>query len=219
MKLEARELSLVYECPPAPATTAVRHVDIDAGPIGQTGIMGPSGSGKSSLLYLLSGLRRPTSGTVFLDGRDLQRYGETEMDVLRRERLGFIFQRHCLIGHLTLLENALLPIYRPTAQDCERIADEMETLGLALSMKKYPHAVSVGERQKAAIVRALANRPEILFCDEPTAALDQASAIAVMNYLAERMKGACTLVVTHDYRILRHAGHILQMRDGSLSET
>jgi putative ABC transport system ATP-binding protein len=219
MRLEARELSLSYECPPAPATAAVRLVDLDAGPVGQTGIMGPSGSGKSSLLYLLSGLKRPTSGTVFLDGRNLLQYSETEMDALRRERLGFIFQRHCLIGHLTLLENALLPIPKPTMKDRARLADEMEALGLAANVNKYPHAVSVGERQKAAIVRALANRPEILFCDEPTAALDQASAIMVMNYLAERMKDACTLVVTHDYRILRHAGRILQMRDGRLAET
>ncbi len=169
MKIEGRELTLIFDGDKDNLTVAVDNFDISFGPNGILGIMGPSGSGKSSILYLLSGLKKPTAGSIFYDNRDILLLNKNDMNGIRQDRFGFIFQRHYLIAHLGILENILLPLKTISEEDTERALDIMKKMGLLKYKDKKPGEISVGERQKAAIIRALINRPEVLFADEPTA--------------------------------------------------
>jgi putative ABC transport system ATP-binding protein len=216
MNIDARELTLIFDGEKDTMTVAVDNLDITVRENELMGIMGPSGSGKSSLLYLLSGLKKPTSGSVFYDDKDILLLGENEMDAIRRDRFGFIFQRHYLISHLTVLENILLPLRTISGQDTEYALSLMDEVGIRKCRDKKPHEVSVGERQKAAVLRALINKPQILFADEPTASLDIDSAMGIMELLEKCAKDAGIVVVTHDYKILKNAGRIVHMRDGKL---
>jgi len=168
------------------------------------------------LLYVLSGLKSPSSGSVFLDDLDLAGLPEDDKEKLRLMNFGFIFQRHYLLPHLNIRENILLPIEKQTSQDAARVADLAGRLGLDVDLALYPHELSVGQRQLVAIARALINNPAVIFADEPTAALDSESGLRVMEYLAELMDGAAIIVVTHDFRILRQATAIIQLRDGRI---
>ncbi len=214
MKIEGRELTLIFDGDKDNLTVAVDNFDISVEPNGLLGIMGPSGSGKSSILYLLSGLKRPTAGSVFYDDRDILLFNDNDMNTIRQERFGFIFQRHYLIAHLGILENILLPLKVISPEDTERALDLMKKVGLLKYKDKKPGEISVGERQKAAIIRALINRPEVLFADEPTASLDMDSAVFAMELIEDCMKDGSVIVVTHDYKILKDADRIIHIRDG-----
>lgn len=216
MNIDARELTLLFDGDKDTMTVAVDNVDLSVRQNEMLGIMGPSGSGKSSLLNLLSGLRKPSSGSVFYDGEDILSLSEKEMDIIRSERFGFIFQRHYLISHLTILENILLPLKIISKQHTDYALDLMSELDVWKYRDKRPNEISVGERQKAAVLRALINNPQILFADEPTASLDIESAIKVMDLLVKRVKTAGIIVVTHDFRILKNADRIVHMQDGKL---
>lgn len=214
MKIEGRELTLIFDGDKDNLTVAVDNFDISVEPNGLLGIMGPSGSGKSSILYLLSGLKRPTAGSVFYDDRDILLFNDNDMNTIRQERFGFIFQRHYLIAHLGILENILLPLKVISPEDTERALDLMKKVGLLKYKDKKPGEISVGERQKAAIIRALINRPEVLFADEPTASLDMDSAVFAMELIEDCMKDGSVIIVTHDYKILKDADRIIHIRDG-----
>lgn len=216
MNIEGRELSLIYDGDKDAMTVAVDNVDITLGKNEMVGVMGPSGSGKSSLLYLLSGLKKPTAGSVFYDGKALPLLSEPQMDRLRRECFGFIFQRHFLIWHLTVLENILLPLTSISDKDIKEALCLMDALGMRKYENKRPAELSVGERQKAAILRALIHKPQMLFADEPTASLDMDTSLAVMELLRCRLQDSGMIVVTHDYKILKHADRIVHMRDGRI---
>ena len=212
--IEARELTLLFDGEKDSITVAVDNLDITVGNRESIGIMGPSGSGKSSLLYLLSGLKKPTSGSVYYDSQDLSLLGENEKNSIRRERIGFIFQRHYLISHLTLLENILLPLHTVSNEALPYALELMQALGIGKYRDKKPHQLSVGERQKAAVLRAMVSKPEILFADEPTAALDMDSAMAVMDLLESIKDTTSLVVVTHDFKILKNMDRIFNLRDG-----
>lgn len=214
MKIEGRELTLIFDGDKDNLTVAVDNFDISVGPNGILGIMGPSGSGKSSILYLLSGLKRPTAGSVFYDDRNILLFNDNDMNTIRQQRFGFIFQRHYLVDHLGILENILLPLKRISTENTEWALDRMGKMGLLKYKDKRPGEISVGERQKVAIIRALINRPEVLFADEPTASLDMDSALFAMELIEDCMKDGSVIVVTHDYKILRDADRIIHIRDG-----
>lgn len=214
MIIEARELKLIYDGDKDMATVAVDNADFTLMENEMVGIMGPSGSGKSSLLYLLSGLKTPTTGTVFYDGENARLLHENQMNRLRRERFGFIFQRHFLISHLTVLENILLPLPHAGREALEDAQNLMDALQMTKYQGKRPAELSVGERQKVAILRALIHKPQVLFADEPTAALDMDTSLIVMELLKTKMQHAGIVVVTHDYKILKNADRIVHMRDG-----
>lgn len=214
MKIEGRELTLIFDGDKDNLTVAVDNFDISVGPNGILGIMGPSGSGKSSILYLLSGLKRPTAGSVFYDDRNILLFNDNDMNTIRQQRFGFIFQRHYLVDHLGILENILLPLKRISTENTEWALDRMGKMGLLKYKDKRPGEISVGERQKAAIIRALINRPEVLFADEPTASLDMDSALFAMELIEDCMKDGSVIVVTHDYKILKDADRIIHIRDG-----
>lgn len=215
MLLEGRNISLIYRNGEG-ATYAVNGVSVTVPPGEFLGIVGPSGSGKSSLLYLLSGLKRASEGTIRFDKRDYQALGPGGLVALRRECFGFIFQQHFLINYLTVLENVLVGARERDAGALARATDLLAELGLGALLKRFPWQLSIGQRQRVAITRALINNPAVVFADEPTASLDQATGFQVVELLA-RYRGKGSIVfVTHDPEMLSEADRVIRMRDGKI---
>ena len=214
--IEARDATLNYpdgrsEVP------AVCSVTFGLPASGFVGIMGPSGSGKSSLLYLLCGLRRCSSGDTAYCGQGLRSMSEPALTRLRRDSFGFVFQQPFLVGHLTAAENVVgagTPGTRSTGQAIELLSE----LGLGHLAHRYPHQLSGGERQRVCVARALAPRPAVVFADEPTAALDHANGEHVLELLTSRRRESLVIVVTHDPEMLAGADRVIRMRDGSVVE-
>ena len=185
-------------------------------------IMGPSGSGKSSLLYLLGLLDTPTSGRVLLDGRDTSGFGEDELATTRLQKLGFVFQFHFLLAEFSVLENVLLPIRRlgVLGEDAARGRAEklLDQFGLREHLRKRPHQISGGQRQRAAIARALANDPPIILADEPTGNLDTHASANVRQILHDltREMGKTVIAVTHDLTFAKAADRIVGIVDGRI---
>ncbi len=217
--IEARNLNLIYGNERNDQLYALRDINFLANHREMVGLIGPSGSGKSSLLYILSGLKKPTSGTVYYQNNSLETLSFNDLAALRRQDYGFIFQRHFLIDYLNVIDNVLAvvnqnaPSWKKAAMDC------LEMLGIAELADKKTWQMSVGQRQKVAIARALVNQPKIIFADEPTASLDHDNARMVMDILA-RLKGQTTiLVATHDYSILDQTDRVVHMWDGRIIKT
>ena len=185
-------------------------------------IMGPSGSGKSSLLYLLGLLDVPTSGKIWLNGSDTAGLGEDALANIRLKELGFVFQFHFLLAEFTALDNVLLPIRRlGTLSEREARAKGLQLLqlvGLADHANKYPSQLSGGQRQRVAIARALANEPLIIFADEPTGALDTRASGSLRDNFQElaHSKQCSVVAVTHDPSFAKAADRILFLVDGKL---
>jgi lipoprotein-releasing system ATP-binding protein len=185
-------------------------------------ITGPSGSGKSSLLYLLGLLDRPTEGRVLLEGRDTASLSAAELANLRLARLGFVFQFHFLLPEFSTLDNVLIPIRRlgrlKGAAARAQAMKLLEALGMAEAAAKLPEQLSGGMRQRAAIARALANDPAIILADEPTGNLDTRNAAAVFD-IFQRLaaeEGRAILVVTHDAELAKRANRRIHLVDGRI---
>ena len=183
-------------------------------------IMGESGSGKTTLLNLLAVLDRPTSGTVLLDGVDTADLPEKEIAAFRRDQLGFVFQDFNLLDTFTLEDNIYLPLvlanksYKEMAAKLKPIAQE---LGIDTLLKKYPYEVSGGQKQRAAVARALITEPKLLLADEPTGALDSQSTDEILGLFSEvNNKGQTILMVTHSVKAASHATRVLFIRDGEV---
>jgi putative ABC transport system ATP-binding protein len=181
-------------------------------------IMGPSGSGKSTLLNILGCLDRPTRGSYWLDGRNVARLDEHELTLVRRNRIGFVFQFFHLIPRLTALENTEVPMLFagvPRPERRRRAVTALEAVGLADRASHRPDQLSGGERQRVALARATVMDPRILLADEPTGNLDSASGRQVLEHL-ERMnaRGLTLVVVTHDPQVARRADRLLILVDG-----
>ena len=197
-------------------TYAVRDVSVEFPERGFCGIMGPSGSGKSSLLYLLSGLKLPTSGDIFYGSQSLSAMSETERVRTRREKFGFVFQQPFLLNYLTARENVLVAAAandRNTRVGVDALLDELHILHLA---DRYPAHLSGGERQRLVVARAMINQPAIIFADEPTAALDHANGRAVIELLMRYRTRGAVLIVSHDPTMLDEADSVYHLRDGLL---
>ena len=216
--LDAQGLGLDYASGGAVAR-AVDGVSLSVRQASFTGLIGPSGSGKSSLMYLLSGLKRPTRGRVTFEGRDFAGLPASGLTRLRRERFGFVFQQHFLINYLTVLENSLVGAVRQDLETHRQALTLLARVGLADRVRARPYQLSIGQRQRVAVVRALVHRPAVVFADEPTAALDRSTGRQVIDLLAEyrREGGGSVVVVTHDPDMLVGADRVLQMRDGRLT--
>jgi lipoprotein-releasing system ATP-binding protein len=202
--------------------TLVRDVTLSIGRGEFVAVTGPSGSGKSSLLYLLGLLDRPTSGEVLLEGHDTARLSAGDMAALRLARLGFVFQFHFLLPEFTALDNVLIPIRRlgrlGDKAGRERAMALLGTLGLAEAAQKLPEQLSGGMRQRVAIARALANDPALLLADEPTGNLDTKNAAAVFDTFAEMAArdGRSVVVVTHDPGLAARATRQVHLVDGRI---
>ena len=215
MTLEARSVSLSYGDGDQ-TTYAVQEVSTSFPERGFFGIMGPSGSGKSSLLYLLSGLKRPSSGEVLYESVALSSRTEAQRTQLRRKRFGFVFQQPYLLNYLTARENVLAAAL-PEDRDADRhVEGLLQDLNVAHLAKRYPTHLSGGERQRLIVARAMMNRPAIIFADEPTAALDQTNGHAVIEMLARYREQGAVIVVTHDPAVLASADRIYHLAAGRL---
>ncbi len=182
-------------------------------------IMGPSGSGKSTLMYCLAGLEQPTSGDVALLGESLARRSRRQLAELRRRELGFVFQSYNLMPTLSVSENVALPFrLRGERVDRARIEEALAAVGLAGRGASSPSSMSGGEQQRVAIARVLAQRPQIVFADEPTGALDSRSGRVVLSELRRigGTPGQCVLIVTHDPAVAASCDRVVFLRDGRL---
>jgi putative ABC transport system ATP-binding protein len=217
--LEARDLNLIYGNNHDTEQYALREINFSAPHGEMIGLIGPSGSGKSSLLYILSGLKKPTTGTVYYQNHPLEALSFNDLAALRRQDFGFIFQRHFLIEYLNVIDNCLAVVNQNTVSWKKTAMDCLEMLGIAELANKKTWQMSVGQRQKVAIARALVNQPKVIFADEPTASLDHQNARMIMEVLAS-LKGQTTiLIATHDHSILEPTDRIVQMWDGRIVKT
>ncbi|MEU7133147.1 ABC transporter ATP-binding protein [Streptomyces sp. NPDC046261] len=199
------------------AVTALHDVDHGFASGTFTAVMGPSGSGKSTLLHCAAGLERPTSGEVSLAGRELGALSERQLTLLRRDRIGFVFQDFHLVPALSVAANVALPLRlagrRPNAGQLDEL---LSTVGLLGKRDRRPAELSGGQQQRAAVARALVTGPDVVFADEPTGALDRASGRAVLALLREAVDamGTTVVMVTHDPQAAAWADEVLVLADG-----
>lgn len=196
-------------------------IDIDIYPEDFTVIMGTSGSGKSTLLYMLSGMDKVSGGNISCNGNDITSASEKEMTKLRADDFGFVFQRTHLVSNLTLYENIVLAGYisgKITEEESVSRANELvEKMNLTEASTRLPSAVSGGEAQRAAVARAVISKPELLFADEPTGALNKSNTDEVLNLFTDlNSHGQTILLVTHDKEAALRGNRILYLEDGSV---
>jgi lipoprotein-releasing system ATP-binding protein len=217
----ARGLTRVL--PGAVETTLIDGVDLDIRQGEFLAITGPSGSGKSSLLYLLGLLDAPTSGTLSIEGRETARLSEEARAALRLSSLGFVFQFHFLLPEFSALDNVRLPMRAlarlPEKQQIERASALLLSLGLEGHLHKRPEQMSGGQRQRVAIARALANAPKLILADEPTGNLDSHSSEQVLEIFRKLVDegGTSVVIVTHDLGLAARADRRLHVVDGRLA--
>jgi len=182
-------------------------------------IMGPSGSGKSTLLHMIGCLDRPTSGKIYVNGKDVSKLDDNEIARIRRKTIGFIFQFFNLIPNFTALRNVELPmIFSAFPNREERAKKLLELVGLGKRMHHYPSQLSGGETQRVAIARAMANDPDIILADEPTGNLDSKSGKEVLDVLKElnKKRGLTLIIVTHDRNIASYCKKKIYLKDGQI---
>lgn len=197
----------------------LRGITMDVARGETLGLVGPSGSGKSSLLMLMGGLERATGGQVRALGRDLGPMGEDALARFRRDHMGVVFQSFHLIPTMTALENVATPLELAGQGDAfDRAAAELEAMGLGHRMDHYPAQMSGGEQQRVALARAAAPRPAILLADEPTGNLDQANGVAIMDALfgLRDRDGATLVLVTHSNRLAERCDRTVRLADGRI---
>ena len=183
-------------------------------------IMGESGSGKTTLLNILAALDKPTSGSVVLDGKDLSKIKESQVAAFRRDNLGFVFQEFNLLDTFTIEDNIYLPLVlagKPHKEMAERLKPIAAQLGITELLKKYPYEVSGGQKQRAAVARALITNPKLILADEPTGALDSKATDELLRLFANINKtGQTILMVTHSVKAASHASRVLFIKDGEV---
>lgn len=225
LKLENVSKSFVAAEGAAPVAV-LRDLSLEIGAGETVAIIGPSGSGKSTLLNIIGTLDQPGAGRVWLDGRELSQLNEEDLALVRNQQIGFIFQSHHLLPQCSVIENVLVPTIADQrggeARDARGRAEELlKRVGLGGRMQHRPGQLSGGERQRVAVVRALINQPKLLLADEPTGALDRASAQGLVQLLVElnREEKVTLIVVTHAVELARQMSRVLEMRDGRLVST
>src|SRR5512136_1248584 len=214
--LQGEHLTLTYKDGET-TLDAVRDVSISIEDHQLIAILGPSGSGKSSLLYLLSGLRQATTGEIYLDDRAYRKMPAHERVALRRTEFGFVFQQHFLINYLTVLENVMVAAPVQDKAHAEQAKALLTDLGLGDKLHRFPYELSGGERQRVAIARAMIHRPRIIFADEPTGLLDRRTGLQVMSLLRGYREHGSLIAVTHNPEILSEADLVVTIREGQIA--
>lgn len=218
---EARHVTRIL--PLTVPVTLVKDVSLCIYPGEFVSITGPSGSGKSSLLYLLGLLDRPTEGDVVIDGLETARLPEKQLSRLRLEKLGFVFQFHFLLAEFNVIENVMIPMERlgawPERQRREEAEKILEELGIADQACKHPAQLSGGQRQRVAVARAMANRPKLILADEPTGNLDTKSSAVVFDMFRHLVKehGTAVAMVTHDMALAEKTDRRVHLVDGEIT--
>lgn len=198
---------------------ALNGIDLEIEPNKFTAIIGPSGSGKSTLLHCMAGLDKPTSGNVYLDDIDIYNMNDDKLSKIRREEFGFIFQSYNLIPVVNVYENIILPVsVDGKKEDKEYINTLIKKLGISSQINKFPNELSGGQQQRVAIARALANKPSIIFADEPTGNLDSKTSKEVMDMLCMSVKefNQTLVMITHDEKIAKMADIVVTIGDGKV---
>ena len=212
--LRAESISKIY-CQNAVSLQALRSVSVTIQKGEFVAILGRSGSGKSTLLNILAGLDKPSEGKVYIDGTDIFHLSEEKRTLLRREKIGFVFQAYELLHALTVTENIRLP---ELTKDADYMRELLDTLEIRQYEKSYPDQLSGGEQQRVSIARALVNHPPILFADEPTGNLDsktERTVIDLLKNLAEKY-GTSILMVTHNEDLVKDADRVIRLKDGEI---
>lgn len=219
--LELRDIQCVVTQPSGPPLTVLNNVSLKVERGEQIAIVGPSGSGKSSLLAVAGLLEAPTKGGVFIDGVAVSHLSDSRRSVLRAEKFGFIFQNFSLNRHLTSRDNVALPlVYRDVSGRDRRRESEalLRRMGLDHKIMEHPRLLSGGEQQRVAIARALVGRPDIIFADEPTSALDTATGNDVFDMLRQESseRGCALVIVTHDASLASRVERVVTLRGGEI---
>ncbi|GAB4519256.1 MAG: ABC transporter ATP-binding protein [Parvularculaceae bacterium] len=217
LAFRARRLTKIYGSGPT-AVHALRGVDFDAPEGDLLVLLGPSGSGKSTLLNILGGLDRATSGQAFFRDQEITKFTDRQLTAYRRAHVGFVFQFYNLMPSLTAEEN--VDLVAEIAENPMPAIEALTLVGLKDRAHHFPSELSGGEQQRVAIARAIAKRPTVLFCDEPTGALDSATGVVVLKVLQDinRELGATTFIITHAATIARMAQRVIHFRDGEVSK-
>ena len=199
---------------------ALRSVSFQVQRSEYVAIMGESGSGKTTLLNILAALDKPTSGSVILDGQDLSKIKESQAAAFRRDNLGFVFQEFNLLDTFSIEDNIFLPLVlagMKYEQMQERLAPIAAQLGITALLKKYPYEISGGQKQRAAVARALITNPKLILADEPTGALDSKATDELLRLFEQINRAGQTIVmVTHSVKAASHAGRVLFIKDGAV---
>jgi putative ABC transport system ATP-binding protein len=221
--IETRSLSKIYAAGTEAEVVALKDVDLKIEHGEFVAIMGPSGSGKSTLMNLIGCLDTPTSGTYLCDGVDVATLDAEERAMLRRDKIGFVFQGFNLLSRMSAQDNVAMPLSYarvPPAERKQRAAEALTAVGLGERMRHRPSELSGGQQQRVAIARALIHRPAILMADEPTGALDTRTGQEILA-LFDRLRGEghTIILITHDAEVAAHADRTCVMRDGELHES
>jgi len=199
---------------------ALRDVSLQIDHGENVAIVGPSGSGKSSLMNILGCLDTPTQGYYLLDGKDVRHLSKNELAAVRNQKIGFVFQSFNLLAHATALENVMLPlVYRgtPYEERKRKAIDMLEQVGLSHRLHHIPSELSGGERQRVAIARALVTEPNVLLADEPTGNLDSRTGEEIIQLFEKaRQRGKTVIIITHDLELAKRAERVIHIRDGMI---
>ncbi len=220
MNIQVQDISKIYGAGES-QVTALNHASMTIHSGDFISIIGPSGSGKSTLLHIVSGLDKPTSGSVYYGDTDIHNGSDKQLSAFRRQKIGFIFQQFNLLPVLTARENIIMPLLLDKKQPDEKYLKQLtELLGLEERLSHLPHELSGGQQQRVAIARALIAQPDIIFADEPTGNLDSKSSGEVMKMLCDIRKklGKTLVIITHDSRIAKMADRQFSIIDGELTE-
>jgi len=220
--LEARNVQRRFQQGPD-TLEVLQNVNVAILAAERLSIVGASGSGKTTLLQILGGLDKPSSGNVFVDGKDIHSLGEKERGELRNHAIGFVYQFHHLLPEFSALENVAMPLLvrrMNTGEAKDRAREILKRVGLGERLTHRPHQLSGGERQRAAVARALVTQPKLVLADEPTGNLDGRNAEQVFELMLElnRERQTSLVIVTHDLRIAARMDRALQIENGTLSE-
>jgi lipoprotein-releasing system ATP-binding protein len=215
--LEARNISKSYATPRGPLPI-LNNVTLSLAAGDAISIIGPSGTGKSTLLYILGALDPPTSGEVTLDGRNPFTLSDKDVSAFRNQEVGFVFQDHCLLPQCTVLENVLIPAMVGKERSEDRAKQLLEQVGLSHRLDHRPAELSGGEKQRVAIARAMIRSPKLLLCDEPTGNLDRHTAAQVADLLVEinRASKNILIVVTHSAELAGRFPQVFELVEGQL---
>lgn len=198
----------------------LRGISLSVGAGSSVALLGPSGSGKSSLMAVLSGLERASGGSIHVAGADFSAMDEDDLARARRGRIGIVLQAFHLLPTMTALENVAVPLELSGIESAfDRAAEELKSVGLGARLGHYPAQLSGGEQQRVAIARAIAPRPALLFADEPTGNLDAATGEAIMDLLFSRQRetGATLIMITHDEALSKRCDRVVTLRDGLIA--
>jgi len=212
MMIECRNLSLKYKDGHT-ENLVLNEINLKIQDGENVVLLGPSGSGKSSLIYLLSGLKRPTSGKVLFNGIDVTIFNQNTYSNLRRENYGYIFQFHFLIPYLSVIENILVGAPNYSKKYRERAHTILKDLNIGQYSNKRIYELSGGERQRVAIARSLISEPKVIFADEPTASLDHNMGVEIINILKKYVKSTTLIMATHDTSILNGDESIIKIEN------